>query len=69
MKSQHRICAEMHLQFNPAETRTVDQLEAYYRSLSMSSPFAPLVQAFKEADAQAIAEFEASVAINNARKG
>jgi hypothetical protein len=67
MANPERILAKMHLESTPGETRTLDQLEMYYRSLSMGSPFAPLVTAFKEADAMEEARFETSLAMSKAQ--
>lgn len=68
MTNPHLVCARMHLESKPGETRTLDELEAYYRSLSMSSPFAPLVLAMQQADAALDAKFETSFVLNRARR-
>ena len=67
MSNPNRTLALMHKKNDPSDLRTIDQLEAHYRSLEMNSPFAPLVQAFREADFEDEAGFAASQVINKAR--
>ena len=40
MSNPHRITAEIHKATMPNETRSLDELESYYRNLSHGSPFA-----------------------------
>jgi len=40
MSNSHRITAEIHKATMPNETRSLDELESYYRNLSHGSPFA-----------------------------
>lgn len=68
VSNPHRTLALMHKRNVPDEPRSLDELEAHYRSLSMGSQFARLAHAYQEADAQDNAAFEARVAIHNARR-
>ena len=68
MANPHLQCAIMHLRTVPGETRTLEQLEAHYLSLSMGSVFAPIVLAIKTEEAESDALMDAKCAINNAMR-
>lgn len=71
MNNPHRTLAEMHkFSVNPADPRTLDELESYYRNLSHGSPFAracsELIAEDTAKNAQEFAELATRAAMNRA---
>jgi len=71
MSNPHRIAAEIHkFSINPADPRSLDELESYYRNLSQGSPFARACAEFIAEDtaqnAQEFAELTTLAALNRA---
>lgn len=56
MSNQHRTLAEMHKASKPADPRSLDELESYYRNLQHSSPFSRAVQEVCAEDAASTAQ-------------
>lgn len=68
MLEASRNIALLHLARVPGETRTLEELTSHYLSMSLGSPFAPIVTAMKAADEADRAEFEAKVATASANR-
>lgn len=71
MSNPHRALAEMHkFSINPADPRSLDELERYYRNLSHGSPFAracsELIAEDTAQNAQEFAELATKAAITRA---
>lgn len=71
MNNPHRTLAEMHkFSINPADPRTLDELESYYRNISHGSQFAracsELIAEDTAQNAQEFAELTTRAALNRA---
>lgn len=71
MSNPHRTLAEMHkFSINPADPRTLDELESYYRNLAHASPlgraFSEIAANDRATEAQEFAELATKAALNRA---
>ena len=71
MSNPHRTLAELHkFSINPADPRTLDELESYYRNLAHASPlgraFSEIAANDRATEAQEFAELATKAAMNRA---